>query len=178
MSADRKAPCIVCKTRKQVYYTKCCTPCQARVVAEDLFEHYGIPREPSWLITMRKRIVVYNQLAQNNCTLAQIAEALELSKSQVTSMVYRAKFLHKIKVVNIRESKFDKAARKPTLDSRDLKNSHGGGKWGVKGCPCTPCIEVRKQSRRDYREIYKPRRQELLELAQKEGRTRKSKKRD
>jgi DNA-binding CsgD family transcriptional regulator len=123
-----------------------CDPCLLLVTAENTFELYDIPREPIAVARMKQRAKAYNKLILAGKTMQEIADAWGYTKSGLASLMTGAR-AKGIDVVKIHNHTLDPLPKQASKDPR--ANGHGGGKYGVTGCGCEPCVTVRRKTRRD-----------------------------
>lgn len=162
MAVSRVELCIVCKTNKQRWANGCCDKCHALVEAEKSHQQLGVPKEREAITRLRENAKIYNRLIRQGKTQKEIAEQWGWTQSQVASMVYRAKTVLEMPMMNATTGKLA-SINKYALnkDSRFRRNEHGGGKCGIRNCKCDLCVERRRLTRQQYGEDYKPRRRML-----------------
>lgn len=162
MAVNRVGLCVVCKINKRRWANGCCDKCNALVEAEKSHEQLGVPKEPKAVTQLRENAKIYNRLIRKGKTQKEIAEQWGWTQSQVASMVYRAKIVLGMPMMNATTGKLS-GINKYTLkkDTRLRRNEHGGGKCGIRSCKCDLCVERRRLTRQQYAQEYKPRRQVL-----------------
>lgn len=159
--ARRGLLCVTCNRNKQRFKDQRCERCHMLVKAEG-----SAPPEPESPARqkLRKQAHRYNRLARRGFTATQIAEDFKLSRQQVATIVYRAKTILKIKMINIGHARMMEGQMpEPTTEMRKKKNGHGEGRWGIRGCKCDLCVALRKVTRAEYVKTYAPRRREKEE---------------
>jgi hypothetical protein len=141
--------CKVCRKRKgrQRSYTVCET-CLYLVEAENTFDKYGISREPATPAKMKQRVEAYNKLIKAGKTPIQIAKLWGYSTEGLASLMTYARRK------GFKALLADKALRqfqepKPIKIKRVTSNDHGGGRTGVAGCKCEPCVLRRRETRNE-----------------------------
>lgn len=139
-------PCKVCQVRLARYRTGACEACHFRTLAEGTQEQYGLTVEPTAWATWREQAEEYNKLAREGFTQKDIAALWGMSAAKLAVLKYRMKKEAGIKVVSMARSK---ASTKTATAKVKPRNTHGGGKWGVSGCKCEPCVTRRKASRKE-----------------------------
>lgn len=140
--------CKVCNIRLTRYKTGACESCHFRTLAEGTQEKYGLATEPQAWAKWREQAKEYNELARKGLFQKDIAALWGMDISRLRVLVYRMKAEAGIKVVSMARSKKDSYVGPATAKVRP-RNTHGGGKWGVSGCECDPCVTVRKARRKE-----------------------------
>ena len=162
MAVRRVDLCIVCKINKQRWANGCCDRCHALVEAEKSHKRLGVPTESDKIRQLRADAKEYNKLVRAGMMQKEISEKWGWPQAKVASMVYRAKTSLGIPMMNVVTGRLSGIAKyKSGTDSRLRRNEHGGGKCGIRGCKCAPCVERRRLTRKLYGEDYKPRRRML-----------------
>jgi hypothetical protein len=78
--------------------------------------------------------------------LTQIAETMGFRPNRLRSLLQRAKIDGKIPVVDLHDRREGRPL-KPSAKVKRRNTEHGGGRWGISGCPCELCAARVKKSR-------------------------------
>lgn len=146
----RKMLCQACQTRKARYVVdRCCTPCHFRLVYEQTYDQYDIVPDETVHQRWERMAAEYNKLAMSGMRQPQIAALWDMSPERLRRQMQRIRSSGKIKVVNLGNGRRGPngelvASVTPRLA---LRNEHGGGRWGVRGCKCDPCVARCKETR-------------------------------
>ena len=148
-----RVKCVVCNKRVPLSYTTACRKCLAWTAAEGTREKYGLPKPaPSKARRNNAHVTKFNRLVGLGLKLHEIATQLDMP-------------LQTLKNVNgeLRRSGYQLASPGPyrpakaqpqePLDKSKLSiraNEHGGGKYGIKGCRCGPCLDRQREYRRNW----------------------------
>lgn len=152
--SEQKPRCVVCKTRHPSYgrKKKLCHPCAALVTAENTWKNFGLTKpQPKKIVDVHGFVTRYNECIDSGMTMAQAAETLGLNYFTVKNRVAAlAKQGHPVRRVG---SAGPMKKPEPPIDTSKMTakvNEHGGGKCGVAKCNCGPCLDRRRQYRRDW----------------------------
>lgn len=150
---SQKPICIVCNKRVARFLDfKVCKPCNTLLRAEKSWKKFGLRRPRAQWMPDAQFVATYNKLAPLGLAIHEIAERMGLQeqtlKNRKAAMVKRG-------FVFERQQGFDKFKSLPSEPvDRSTKtaraNEHGGGKCGISGCHCEPCLERRRRYRREW----------------------------
>lgn len=150
---ETKPLCVVCNTRKAVALKRtACQPCALRTGAENTRKQYGLPSVREEQIDRERFIRVWDRIRDRGGTLTDIAHALKKSPKSVEK---RATKLRK-DGFELAPSLVASGKRKEPETPVDRSvltrkaNEHGGGKAGIVGCNCLPCLTARRKYRNDW----------------------------
>lgn len=147
-------PCRKCHIRKIRYREGTCQPCHFLLLEEGTHEKYGIEPKTRAQLLWEATVAEYNKLARTGLSQPQIAAAMGVELTVLRSRLGRAKSQGGLAVVNLLAI-VNGVIPEPTKIVNAKMNSHGGGRWGVKGCHCHPCVAVRSESRKRISEARK-----------------------
>lgn len=139
--------CVKCQVRRRRKASGCCEPCEALRLAEGTGNDVALASQNELAAQRRKELVKrYNALARKGLSAAEIAAAMGWKTGTLSGYMHKAKSAYGLDVVNLRQAQ-SRLGRKPVI-VREKRNTHGGGKYGVSGCECDPCMKVRRDTRR------------------------------
>lgn len=139
----KRGPCSICGIRLARYSSGLCKPCQDRTEAEGTRKTRTQLIHEGW----RERAKEYNRLRRKGISLQDIAVLWGKTPGSLSQLLYKWKTQAKIAVVPSGHG--DENSTAATCKVRPYVIAHGGGRWGVPGCTCEPCISKRALSLAD-----------------------------
>lgn len=154
-----KPLCVVCNRRVAQFLRdnehatyKLCKPCNALLRAEKSWKKFGLRQPLAQWIPNDKFIKTYNQLARQGLFLNEIAEKMGLAEQSVRNrknkLAREGVPMEKSGGITMRRKKPSEPVDRSTRNAST--NEHGGGKCGMSGCDCEPCLERRREYRRQW----------------------------
>lgn len=145
--------CIVCKWRRgEQLQNRCCRKCAILTAAEGTREKFGLPKPKQPRMKAAPAFVAaYNKAIREGQTVTDIAIAMGMNwqtlRDQVTLLRDAGYELEKSPT---REGQRI-VAQPPIPVKPNHTNEHGGGKSGVAGCKCQPCLDVRRKTYSEWK---------------------------
>lgn len=146
--------CVVCNLRAGTFFKKkACRRCAARTGAEGTREKYGLPKPRDAARRQAAFIRTWNRMRLEGATVAQIAKQMELPEQTVKNTAGKLRAqgfqleLSQVTLLHRRVQAQDPVDRAALARK---SNEHGGGKCGIAKCQCEPCLERRRQYRKEW----------------------------
>lgn len=147
--ATHGEPCTLCKARKSRRANGLCDACNTLTDVEGTKKKLGVPTQTPTRQRWEQQAAEYNKLVLEGFTQKQIAEKWNIEVQSLRALVFRVKSRGGIAIVNLGNGRGNiRETLSPSIEIRSGRNGHGGGRWGVRGCKCTPCKEVSAASRK------------------------------
>lgn len=113
---------------------------------ENNWDLYGLKKESARHAKYREIARKYNRLARKGMDQGQIAEVMGFDKKYLASLAHRIKEAG-IPIIPLTKRAAGAPVPKPTVVKQQRANRHGGGRWGIRGCICDLCVNVRRKTR-------------------------------
>lgn len=146
--------CIACNIRRAWHARKnLCKRCWALIRAENTWQRYGLPAPGAQWLSDKQFIRKYNELIAQGLVTTEIAATLGMNPESLARRSKKLRLLgFQIDLPQRRSLRqlLPQEPRDRSLRVTTYNNAHGGGKWGVTGCNCGPCLDTRRRSRREW----------------------------
>ena len=148
--ARPKGVCVHCKTRAMRGPSLLCGPCITLAKAEGTYEKLAQPNFYEKNAAQRRaKVKEYNALLGKGKSPADVAKLWDWKIKYLANYMLRAKKAG-LEVTNYDTIRFHQPQEPRTpLRTSVLSNEHGGGRGGVRGCKCEPCLQRRRATWRE-----------------------------